>query len=80
MQARRTSIVPEDHTETFGNKQKDFKKALQQMQLLKESLHKSSSRCENNSNNSLYFEANFATKEEINGVKATPGDMPWRSV
>ena len=48
MQARRTSIVPEDYTETFRNKQKDFEKVL-----LKESLQ--SIRC----NKNPCFEANL---------------------
>ena len=63
-QARRTSVVPEDYTKTFGSRQKDFRKAFDQ--LFKECLH--SSRCNDTS------EANLATEEENNGSKPSSGE------
>ena len=64
LQARRTSVVPQDHKETLRNEPKNFQKALEQ---LKKSWHTSGSWW---SNDKRPCEANIkGEKEEINRGK-----------
>ena len=65
LQARRTSVVPQDHKETLRNKPNNFQKALEQ---LKKSWHTSTSGC---SNDKRPCEANLEGEKEENNRSTT---------